>query len=150
MILDFSFGGRTENGHEMARLKGSCGQLWPGNGPKPAETQIYIVVSTYKPLYKPWSVNKHLRTTAFPGGRGAACTGGWTAGREVVERVGLAGTGGRRAICCLFGPQGYTPTPVRPRSGGRFSLVFRPLDPGRTGVGVYPGVPHQTESDPNP
>ncbi len=55
MISDFSFGGRTENGHEMVFelvfgvdvrcllhhfssltcLKGSWGQVWPGHGPKP-------------------------------------------------------------------------------------------------------------------
>ncbi len=62
-ILDFSFGARTENGHEMVLdlasgadfgyvlnhfssltcLKGSWGQVWPEHGPKPnpkTETQI--------------------------------------------------------------------------------------------------------------
>ncbi len=54
-ISDFSFGGRTDNGHEMVSalvsgadfrcvlhqfssltwLKGSWGQVWPENGPKP-------------------------------------------------------------------------------------------------------------------
>ena len=54
-ILDFSFGGRTENDHEMVLelvsgadfrfvlhhlssltcFKGSWGQVWPENGPKP-------------------------------------------------------------------------------------------------------------------
>ncbi len=54
-ILDFSFGGRTENRYEMTlelvsgadftcvlhhlssltRLEGSLGQVWPENGPKP-------------------------------------------------------------------------------------------------------------------
>ncbi len=64
-ILDFSFGGRTENGHGMVlelvsgsdfrcvlhhlasltRLKGSWGQVWPANGPKPTKTAFYILVS---------------------------------------------------------------------------------------------------------
>jgi hypothetical protein len=64
-ILDLSFGGRTENGPEiifecvsgadvgfvlhhsscLTRLKGSWGQVWPESGPKPTQTQIYILVS---------------------------------------------------------------------------------------------------------
>ncbi len=41
----------------------------------------------------------------------------------------------------LRAPRIYTNTsPARVR-GSNFSLVFQPLDPGRTDVGVYPGVP---------
>ena len=47
------------------------------------------------------------------------------------------------------GPPGYTPTPVRLRSEGRCSLVFRPMDLGRTDFGVYPGDPHLKESAPH-
>ncbi len=60
-ILDFSFGGRTENGHEtvlelvsgadfrcvlhhvssLFGLLGSWGQVWPENGPKPKLKSIF-------------------------------------------------------------------------------------------------------------
>ena len=44
------------------------------------------------------------------------------------------------------------PKDTRQHQSGRglgvdFPLVFRPLDPGRTGVGVYPEVPHLRGSD---
>ncbi len=61
-VLDFSFGGRTENGHEMVLemvsgvdfetvlhhlssltwLRGSWGQVWQENGPKPKLKFIYF------------------------------------------------------------------------------------------------------------
>ncbi len=67
MIFDFSFGGRTENGHEMVFelvsgadlacvlhhflsltcLTGFGGQVFAGQLPK-TETNIYILVSYYK------------------------------------------------------------------------------------------------------
>jgi hypothetical protein len=50
----------------------------------------------------------------------------------------------RRCMCasCSGGPRDIHQHQSGGGPGVDLSLVFRPLDPGRTGVGVYPGVPH--------